>query len=62
MSKQQRCFACKESFQERHSFYSGWCGDCGEFNYAKRNETANFQGLFAKEEGRRCDRSFMIYL
>ena len=50
MNKLQRCFVCKESFQEQHFFYRGLCLKCGELNFAKRNQTA-FAGVICFGDG-----------
>ncbi len=62
MDKLQRCFVCKNIFQQPHSFDRGLCLDCGEFNYAKRNETANFHGLFALVTGARVKIGYAVTL
>lgn len=62
MDKPQRCFVCKESFQEGHFFYRGLCLKCGEFNYAKRHQTANLQGLFALVTGARVKIGYAVAL
>ena len=62
MDKLQRCFVCKNSFQQPHFFYSGLCCDCGEVNYAKRNETANLHGLFALVTGARVKIGYAVTL
>ncbi|MEG3858126.1 SDR family oxidoreductase [Microcoleus sp. herbarium12] len=62
MDKLPRCFVCKNSFQQPHSFYSGLCLDCGEVNYAKRNETANLHGLLALVTGARVKIGYAVAL
>ena len=62
MNKPQRCFVCKESFQEQHFFYRGLCFKCGELNLAKRNQTANLQGLFALVTGARVKIGYAVTL
>ncbi|MEG4393755.1 SDR family oxidoreductase [Microcoleus sp. BROC3] len=62
MNKPQRCFVCKDSFQEGHCFYRGLCFNCGEINYAKRNQTANLQGLFALVTGARVKIGYAVTL
>ncbi|MCU0543348.1 MAG: SDR family NAD(P)-dependent oxidoreductase [Oscillatoriaceae cyanobacterium Prado104] len=62
MSKQPRCFACKECFQEGHFFYQGLCLRCGDLNWEKRNETANLQGLFALVTGARVKIGYAVTL
>ncbi len=62
MNKPQRCFVCKEIFQEQHFFYGGLCLKCGELNLAKRNQTANLQGLFALVTGARVKIGYAVTL
>ncbi len=62
MNKLQRCFVCKNTFQEGHFFYRGLCLKCGELNYAKRNQTANLQGLFALVTGARVKIGYAVTL
>ena len=62
MNKRQRCFVCKESFREQHFFYRGLCLKCGELNFAKRNQTANLQGLFALVTGARVKIGYAVTL
>jgi NAD(P)-dependent dehydrogenase (short-subunit alcohol dehydrogenase family) len=62
MNKLQRCFVCKESFLEQHFFYGGLCLKCGELNYAKRNQTANLQGIFAVVTGARVKIGYAVTL
>ena len=62
MNKLQRCFVCKESFQEQHFFYPGLCLKCGELNLTKRNQTANLHGLFALVTGARVKIGYAVTL
>ena len=62
MNKPQRCFICKETFQEQHFFYRGLCLKCGELNFAKRNQTANLHGLFALVTGARVKIGYAVTL
>ena len=62
MDKLQRCFVCKNSFKESHSFYRGLCWDCREVNCAKRHETANLDGLFALVTGARVKIGYAVTL
>lgn len=34
------CYVCKQGFTRLHHFYDALCRDCGDFNYAKRFQTA----------------------
>ena len=49
----QHCYVCKEDYSELHPFYDQLCPACGEFNYAKRSETADLSGRVALLTGGR---------
>jgi NAD(P)-dependent dehydrogenase (short-subunit alcohol dehydrogenase family) len=49
----QHCYVCKQRFLEIHSFYDQMCGPCGDFNFAKRTETADLSGRVALLTGGR---------
>jgi hypothetical protein len=40
----RQCYVCKTDFTKMHHFYDTMCTDCGDFNYAKRFQTANVKG------------------
>jgi NAD(P)-dependent dehydrogenase (short-subunit alcohol dehydrogenase family) len=62
MSRLQRCFACKECFQEGHFYYRGLCLKCGDLNCAKRHQTADLHGLFALVTGARVKIGYAVTL
>src|SRR5690606_23224769 len=43
----KNCYVCKTPFVKIHHFYDSMCTDCGDFNYAKRFQTANVNGQIA---------------
>jgi NAD(P)-dependent dehydrogenase (short-subunit alcohol dehydrogenase family) len=49
----QHCYVCKQEFVEIHPFYDQLCLPCGEFNFAKRTETADLTGRVALLTGGR---------
>jgi NAD(P)-dependent dehydrogenase (short-subunit alcohol dehydrogenase family) len=49
----QHCYVCKERYVEIHPFYDQMCQPCGDFNYAKRTETADLRGRVALLTGGR---------
>jgi NAD(P)-dependent dehydrogenase (short-subunit alcohol dehydrogenase family) len=52
--KQARaCYVCKVRMTRVHSFYDQMCADCGDFNYAKRSQTADLRGRVALITGAR---------
>ena len=40
----QHCYVCKQRYRAIHPFYDQLCPDCGDFNFAKRSETADLRG------------------
>ena len=49
----QHCYVCKQPYAEIHPFYDQLCGVCGDFNLAKRTETADLHGRVALLTGGR---------
>jgi NAD(P)-dependent dehydrogenase (short-subunit alcohol dehydrogenase family) len=49
----QHCYVCKQRYVEIHPFYDQLCASCGDFNYAKRTETADLAGRVALLTGGR---------
>jgi NAD(P)-dependent dehydrogenase (short-subunit alcohol dehydrogenase family) len=47
------CYVCKDRCERVHFFYDQMCGACGDFNYAKRSQTANLRGRTALITGAR---------
>jgi NAD(P)-dependent dehydrogenase (short-subunit alcohol dehydrogenase family) len=47
------CYVCKGRCERVHFFYDQMCGACGDFNYAKRSQTANLSGRTALISGAR---------
>jgi NAD(P)-dependent dehydrogenase (short-subunit alcohol dehydrogenase family) len=47
------CYVCKKPRSRVHFFYDQLCDECGDFNYAKRTQTANLQGRVAVITGAR---------
>ncbi|MEY2937080.1 MAG: hypothetical protein RL033_7829 [Pseudomonadota bacterium] len=47
------CYVCKVSCERLHFFYDQMCSSCGDFNYAKRSQTANLTGRTALISGAR---------
>ena len=50
---QQHCYVCKQRYVEIHPFYDQLCLACGDFNYAKRTESADLTGRVALLTGGR---------
>jgi NAD(P)-dependent dehydrogenase (short-subunit alcohol dehydrogenase family) len=49
----QHCYVCKQLYREIHPFYDQMCPACGDFNFAKRSETADLHGRVALLTGGR---------
>ena len=49
----QHCYVCKRHYLEVHPFYDQLCRSCGDFNFAKRGETADLGGRVALLTGGR---------
>jgi NAD(P)-dependent dehydrogenase (short-subunit alcohol dehydrogenase family) len=49
----QHCYVCKRLYLEIHPFYDQLCPSCGDFNLAKRAETADLRGRVALLTGGR---------
>ena len=49
----RRCYVCKEPYEALHPFYDQLCVPCGDFNFAKRTETADLSGRVALLTGGR---------
>jgi NAD(P)-dependent dehydrogenase (short-subunit alcohol dehydrogenase family) len=53
LNKERACYVCKQSFSRVHRYYDSMCEPCGEFNYAKREQTADLSGQYALITGAR---------
>lgn len=53
MTSPRNCYICKAEFTKLHHFYDQMCGECGDFNYAKRFQTADLTGQVALITGSR---------
>lgn len=47
------CYICKQPFKKVHRYYDSLCESCGDFNYAKREQTADLAGHTALVTGAR---------
>ncbi|HEY2734040.1 MAG TPA: SDR family oxidoreductase, partial [Polyangiales bacterium] len=47
------CYVCKAPRDKLHHFYDQLCESCGDFNYAKRSQTADLSGRVALISGAR---------
>ena len=44
LNQERDCYVCKQPFTTVHRFYDSMCEACGDFNYAKRTQTADLRG------------------
>jgi NAD(P)-dependent dehydrogenase (short-subunit alcohol dehydrogenase family) len=56
------CYVCKRPFVKVHRYYDSMCAECGDFNYAKRTQTADLTGRFALITGARVKIGFQASL
>jgi len=47
------CYVCKQPFAKVHRYYDSLCESCGDFNYLKREQTADLAGHHAVVTGAR---------
>ncbi|MFO1503296.1 MAG: SDR family oxidoreductase [Steroidobacteraceae bacterium] len=53
LNSARACYVCKQPYTEVHRYYDSMCRECGDFNYARREHTANLQGRVALVTGAR---------
>jgi len=58
----RNCYVCKTEYTKMHHFYDSMCSDCGDFNYAKRFQTADVSGQIAVITGSRLKIGYHISL
>jgi NAD(P)-dependent dehydrogenase (short-subunit alcohol dehydrogenase family) len=56
------CYVCRNEYNELHHFYDAMCTECGDFNYAKRFQTADLTGQVAVVTGSRLKIGYHIVL
>src|SRR5689334_17706164 len=47
LNKERDCYVCKQPFSTVHRYYDSMCESCGDFNYARREQTADLHGGYA---------------
>jgi NAD(P)-dependent dehydrogenase (short-subunit alcohol dehydrogenase family) len=62
LRQDRACYVCKQPFVKVHRYYDSMCGECGDFNYAKREQTADLSGRFALVTGARVKIGFQASL
>ena len=58
----RNCYVCKTVYTKLHHFYDAMCPECGDFNYAKRFQTADLSGQVAIVTGSRLKIGYHITL
>jgi len=53
LNRELKCYVCKQPFTKLHRYYDSLCEPCGDFNYAKREQTADLTGHYALVTGAR---------
>jgi NAD(P)-dependent dehydrogenase (short-subunit alcohol dehydrogenase family) len=53
LKRERACYVCKQPFAKVHRYYDSMCEPCGDFNYAKRDQTADVTGRYALVTGAR---------
>jgi NAD(P)-dependent dehydrogenase (short-subunit alcohol dehydrogenase family) len=62
LASPRNCYVCKEVYDTLHHFYDSMCESCGDFNYAKRFQTADLSGQVALVTGSRLKIGYHITL
>ena len=60
--QERYCYVCKKPFAKMHRYYDSMCEACGDFNYAKREQTADLSGHYALVTGARVKIGFQASL
>jgi NAD(P)-dependent dehydrogenase (short-subunit alcohol dehydrogenase family) len=60
--RERACYVCKQPFAAMHRYYDSMCESCGEFNYAKRQQSADLSGQYALITGARVKIGFQASL
>ena len=53
LNQERTCYVCKKPFVKVHRYYDSMCEECGDFNYAKREQSADLTGRYALVTGAR---------
>jgi hypothetical protein len=62
LHQERSCYVCKKPFVKMHRYYDSMCDECGDFNYAKREQTADLSGHYALVTGARVKIGFQAAL
>jgi NAD(P)-dependent dehydrogenase (short-subunit alcohol dehydrogenase family) len=53
LNRERDCYVCKQPYSRVHRYYDSMCEACGDFNYAKREQSADLSGRYALITGAR---------
>ena len=62
LASPRNCYVCKTMYDTLHHFYDTMCPECGDFNYAKRFQTADLTDQVAVVTGSRLKIGYYISL
>jgi NAD(P)-dependent dehydrogenase (short-subunit alcohol dehydrogenase family) len=62
LNQERNCYICKQPFTQVHRYYDSMCNACGDFNYAKRDQSADLTGHHALVTGARVKIGFQAAL
>ena len=62
LNRPRRCYVCKQPYDQVHSFYDSLCLKCGDFNLARRRQTADLTGRIALITGGRVKIGYQVVL
>ena len=62
LNSPRNCYVCKSLFSKLHHFYDSMCNDCGDYNYAKRYQSADLSSQVAVITGSRLKIGYHITL
>ena len=62
LNRERDCYVCKQPFARVHRYYDSMCEPCGDFNYAKREQSADLSGQYAVVTGARVKIGFQASL
>jgi NAD(P)-dependent dehydrogenase (short-subunit alcohol dehydrogenase family) len=62
LAQERVCYVCKQPYARLHRYYDSMCAECGDFNYAKREQTADLRGRWAVVTGARVKIGFQAAL
>jgi NAD(P)-dependent dehydrogenase (short-subunit alcohol dehydrogenase family) len=62
LRRERTCYVCKRPYSRLHRYYDSMCEPCGDFNYAKRGQSADLTGHTALITGARVKIGFQASL